>query len=186
MQFTANIDYVKLSKAFEKIPLIASRELRSELNKGLRAIQIDARLHHRFKPHSGQLGKSILEDVSPSGLDGKVWLEESVAGYGKYVHDGTPPHKIFPKNKAALAFVKGGVQFIVPKRSMLYNEFGNVSRYWKTAQEKGAVLIKKGYVNHPGTKEDKFLFQAFAREKTFFLARIRGAAKRIFEAAGLK
>jgi hypothetical protein len=186
MQFTANIDYEKLSKAFEKIPLVAARELRSELNKGLRAIQIDARLHHRFKPHSNQLEKSIQEDVSPSGLEGKVWLEESVAKYGKWVHDGTPPHKIYPKNKAALAFVKGGTMFLVPKRSALFNEFGNVKQYWKTAQEKGAVLVKKGYVNHPGTKEDKFLYQAFARQKPFFLARINGAVKRIFEAAGLK
>lgn len=158
MQFTASIDYEKLSKAFEKIPLVAARELRLELNKGLRAIQIDARLHHRFKPHSNQLEKSIQEDVSQSGLEGKVWLEESVASYGKYVHDGTKPHKIFPKNKKLLYFV---------------------------SKKEGHLIGKKG-VNHPGTSPDQFLYQAFARQKPFFLARINGAVKRIFEAAGLK
>jgi hypothetical protein len=156
MQFTANIDYTKLSQAFAKIPIAAARELRSELNKGLRAIQVDARLHHKFKPHSGQLERSIQEDVEGSGLSGKVWLEESVAPYGKYQHDGTQEHFVKPINRKALYFVKSGQKF-----------------------------FSKGHMVS-GIKKDEFLYKAFARQKPFFLARINGAVSRIFEAAGLK
>lgn len=158
MQFTAHIDYEKLSKAFEKVPLAAAQELRIELNKGLRAIQVDARLHHGFKAHSGQLERSVQEDVDGSGLSGKVWLEESVASYGKFVHDGTKPHKIFPKNKKLLYFVS----------------------------KKHGHLIGKSGIYHPGIKKDPFLFEAFSRQKPYFIARINAAVKRIFEAAGLK
>jgi hypothetical protein len=160
MQFTAEIDYQKLSKAFEKIPLVAAKELRTELNKSLRAIQVDARLHHRFSQapgHTGQLVRSIQEDVEQSGLSGKVWLEESVAPYGKFVHDGTKPHRILPKNKPLLYFV---------------------------SKKQGHLIGSKG-VNHPGTKPDPFLYQAFNRQLPYFLARVRGAAKRIFDAVGL-
>lgn len=178
MQFTAEIDYKKLSKAFEKVPIAAAKELRTELNKSLRAIQIDARLHHGFEPHSGKLVRSVQQDVEQSGLSGKVWLEESIASYGKYVHDGTKPHIIRPKNKAALYFVKGGKGIAVPKT---YN------KYWFITDKTNTNLTvsKKGYVNHPGTKPDKFLFQAFERQKPYFLARVRGAAKRIFDMVGL-
>lgn len=161
MQFTANIDYAKLSKAFEKTPLAAARELRLELNKGLRAIQIDARLHHRFKTNTGKLERSIQEDVDGSGLSGKVWLEESVASYGKFVHDGTgtfaggSKYPIVPVNRKALFFVSNG-------------------------QKNFAKAIM-----HPGIRKDQFLFQAFDRQKPFFMARIRGAVKRIFDSVGL-
>lgn len=164
MQFTAEIDYKKLSKAFEKIPIVAAKELRTELNKSLRAIQIDARLHHRFKPHSGKLVRSILQDVEQSGLEGKVWIEESISNYGKYVHDGTglygekgAKYPIRPKNKPLLYYVSSKL---------------------------GHLVGSKG-VMHPGTKPDQFLFQAFYRQKPYFLARVRGAAKRIFDAVGL-
>jgi hypothetical protein len=186
MQFTAEIDYKKLSKAFEKIPIVAAKELRTELNKSLRAIQIDARLHHRFSQapgHTGQLVRSVQQDVEQSGLSGKVWLEESVAPYGKYVHDGTKPHVIRPKNKAALFFVKGGQKWFVPKQA--YGEGGYLREVWRDLKNAGANIVGKGYVNHPGTKPDPFLFQAFDRQKPYFLARVRGAAKRIFDAVGL-
>lgn len=184
MKFTAEIDYEKLSKAFEKIPLVAARELRIEINKGLRAVQVDARLHHDFKPHSGKLERSVQEDVESTGLSGKVWLEESIASYGKFVHDGTKPHQIRPKNKRALFFVKGGQSWFVPKEP--WGEGGYLREYWRDLKNQGAKIVTKGYVNHPGTKPDKFLFEAFDRQKPFIMARIHGAIKRIFEAVGLK
>jgi hypothetical protein len=155
MQFTADIDYKKLSLAFQKIPLIAAKELRSELNQQLRTIQVNARLHHNFKTHSGQLERSIQEDVEGSGLSGKVWLEESVAPYGKFVHDGTKEHQVAPKSRKALYFVSGGQKW-----------------------------FSKGHMVQ-GIKKDQFLFKAFDRQKPYFLARIRDAVKRIFDAVGL-
>lgn len=165
MKFTAEIDYEKLSKAFEKIPLVAARELRIEINKGLCAVQVDARLHHDFKPHSGKLERSVQEDVESTGLSGKVWLEEGVASYGKFVHDGTglygpkkQKYPIKPKNKKLLYFVS----------------------------KKEGHLIGKSGVMHPGIRPDKFLFEAFDRQKPLIMAQIHGAVKRIFEAVGLK
>lgn len=179
MQFTANIDYLKLSKAFEKIPLIAGRELRLELKKDLKAVAIDARLHHDFRTKSGMLERSVQAQVDETGLSGKVFLDNGVASYGKYVHDGTKPHQIRPKNKGALHFVVGGRSVIVPKQR---NKYWNI----QAANNPGTTFSWKGYVDHPGTKKDQFLFEAFAKQKPSIIAGINKTIDRIFKTAGLK
>ena len=58
--------------------------------------------------------------------------------YATYVHKGTKAHRIYPKNKRALAF--GPNQ---PK-DIIYIS-------------KGSSKIVRRYVNHPGTKPNRFL-----------------------------
>lgn len=156
MVFTANIDYKGLSEAFNKFPIVSARELRSEVKQSCTVIQVDARLHHDFKPKSGNLERSVNITVEQSGLSGKVFLDKGVASYGEYVHDGTKPHTIKPVKRKALYFVKGGQSY-----------------------------FSRSGVNHPGTKPDQFLYEAADRQEGFIMARLRGAVKRIIEMAGL-
>ena len=159
---TFKLDYNKFSEAFNKIPIQAARELRKQMQDTTKAIVTDAKMHHRFKIKGGFLEKSIQKLIHPSGLSATVFLNEGVASYGKYVHDGTgiynggKPYPIKPKNKKML--------------------------YWKNASGKH---FSKG-VMHNGIKPDRFLYEAGKRQEPYFIARINGAVKLIIEAAGLK
>lgn len=61
-----------------------------------------------------------------SDLHWQVGIDDALAPYGKWVHDGSRPHTIKPKNRKALRWVKGS----------------------------NFVFAKK--VNHPGYKGDAF------------------------------
>ena len=161
---TFKLDYNKFSEAFNKIPIQAARELRKQMQDTTKAIVTDAKMHHRFKRKGGFLEKSIQKLIHPSGLSATVFLNEGVASYGKYVHDGTgiynggKPYPIKPKNKKLLYFVSKKI---------------------------GHLISSKG-VMHNGIKPDRFLYEAGKRQEPYFIARINGAVKRIIEAAGLK
>jgi hypothetical protein len=178
----SNIDYKKLAEAFNRVPLVAGKQLRLALHTSFKAVQIDAKRNHRFKSKSNHLENSVSFEVAPAGLEAKVFLDEGVAKYGKYVHDGTDPHVIRPKG-GALSFVMGGKKFLVPKHAR--GEGGYLTEYWRKARDAGAVIVPKGYVNHPGTKPDKFLYQAAARNELTIVARINATVARIFKIAGL-
>lgn len=96
--FSMSFDASKLIAALQRAPTEVSKELRIELSQGLRTVVQDARANHRFIKHSGHLQKSLSYEVSPSGLEGKVFIEKSVAPYGGWVHDG---HKIKPKQQTS-------------------------------------------------------------------------------------
>ena len=162
MEMTFKLDYSKFSEAFNKIPVVASRELRKSMQDSTQAIVTVAKTRHKFKSKRGMLERSIQKIIDPSGLSSKVFLNEGVASYGKYVHDGTgiynggKPYPIKPKNKKML--------------------------YWKNASGKH---FSKGVMNN-GIKPDRFLYEAAEAQKPFFIARIKGSINRIIEAAGLK
>jgi hypothetical protein len=156
---TLSIDATKMFAAFDKIPLIAARELRMELKEGLRVVQRDAATNHVFKSgsgHSGNLERSIKVAVSGSGLEGSVYLDDNIASYGKYQHEGTRDHVVSPSARKALYWVQGG--------------------------------NKRFSAGHKvrGIKKDQFLYSAFDRQKPFLVARMKAAVKRVFETAGLK
>ena len=189
MELNVSIDYKAFAEAFNAFPIEAAKELREAMKKGAKAIARDAHLHHRFKTKSGRLENSIMELIKPDGLSGIVFINESKAGYGKFVHDGTEPHVIRAKNAKALYFVKGGTGFMVPKVPhkvpswmIKSGEVGN--NMWGNGKASPANMkwSQKGYVNHPGTKPDRFLYQAAARQEPYFIARINGAIKRVIEA----
>ncbi len=56
---------------------------------------------------TGKLKASIHKEHS--GSTGYVWQNNGIAYYGKYVLDGTSPHKIYPKHKKALRVPGFGV-----------------------------------------------------------------------------
>ena len=161
---TFKFDARKLLSALEKAPLAVSRELRVEMSQGMRTTAIDARTHHRFKSGHGKKGhleKAIKYEASPSGLEGRVYIDTGIAPHGASVHDGSKAHIIAPRNKKSLHFVIGGKSY-----------FGG----------KGGTK----YVKHPGTKPDLFVYQAMDRQKPYLLARMEGAVKRAFQIVGFK
>lgn len=185
MEMVTAIDYKAFSKAFNAFPIEAAKELRLEMKGASKAVMQDAKLHHRFKRKSGMLDRSINYTISESGLSSEVFLDDGVASYGKWVHDGTPPHIIRAKGQKALMFVMGGVKFMVPKTPHKVPGW-MIKAGMVGGGDSKTKWSQKGFVNHPGTKPDKFLYQAAGRQKPYFIARINGAINRVIEAAGLK
>lgn len=82
---------------------------------------------------------------------------ETRVKYATYVHNGTQPHKIYPKGKGALVFdwKRVGMRTVVPKVSR-----GQPTGAYQPKNGPPYFLISKGYVNHPGTRARPFLMDA--------------------------
>ena len=98
MELKVTIDLDSFLKAFNAIPDIAKKEMTQEIAGVSRSIQNQARTVHRFKTKSGNLAKSIWYTIMNKGLSAEIFLNESTAQYGKYVHDGTRAHTIRPQS----------------------------------------------------------------------------------------
>lgn len=82
-----------------KLPAIVERAALREAKVQLGVVQKTARTFHRFQSTSGRrptgryyrnthrLEKSIQVEMSDNG--GRVYLDEGIADYGVYVHEGT-------------------------------------------------------------------------------------------------
>jgi len=87
----------ELKRCFAKMPdnalKPAVRELTSNVFESVRK---------RAAPHhdTGWMERNIYRDVFDSGKRGEVWIQNTP--YAVFVHFGTKPHKITPKNKKAL------------------------------------------------------------------------------------
>lgn len=110
---------------------IFRKRLRQAVKESVLMVAEYAQDHHRFKAHTGQLERAVTTEMT-SDVTGEVFLDESVAPYAGFVHNGAPPHKIIPNGKQALRWVKNG-----------------------------AFQFAKS-VNHPGYNGDPFLFNAAA------------------------
>lgn len=108
-----------------------SKRVLSAFKSSLSDMVSYAKVNHRFKSKSGKLTKAInSEIISKSPIVGKVFINNDVAPYGKFVHQGTKPHVIYAKDANALSWMSEG------KR----------------------VFAK--YVFHPGTEPDPFIDNA--------------------------
>lgn len=130
MNVKFQLDYLKLLAAAERSPEPANEAMVLALGKSAREVQTIARAKHRFRSRTTMLEKSVDYEVDITEMDATVFLDEAVASYAPFVHDGTKPHRIVARAKKALRFVNGG-------------KF---------------VLVKS--VWHPGTKPDQFLYEA--------------------------
>jgi len=114
---------------------IFKKRIRQAIKASTIEVQDEAQTNHRFISRTGQLERSI--DVKFNENSGIVYIDSQSAPHGPFVHEGTAPHDIFPKNKKALRWVpQGGGAF----------QFAMV-------------------VHHPGTKSDPFLFNALKNKK---------------------
>lgn len=114
---------------------IFNKRLRQAIKASTIEVQDEAQNNHRFISRTGQLERSI--DVKFNENSGIVYIDSQSAPHGPFVHEGTAPHDIFPKNKKALRWApQGGGAF----------QFAMV-------------------VHHKGTKADPFLFNALKNKK---------------------
>lgn len=130
MRIDLKIDSSKLLGALQKFPAQAFANVNDALGISAREIQMRARETHRFITRTGHLEASITTRHRPERLRSEVGLDDGVAIYGKFVHDGTKPHIIRAKNGKALRWPSGG------------------------------KFAFRRMVRHPGTRPDKFIVDA--------------------------
>jgi hypothetical protein len=183
MQLSMHVDSKKLEAALNKAGNTISPVLRLGMVKSTNMIRNYARKHHKFVSKSNRLEGSIRAIVHPSGLYGEILLDEGVAKYGKYQHDGTRPHEIRAKGKQALHFVSGGSSWFVPKKPYIGNGIKNP--FWLKLREQGANVSFKGHVNHPGVKKDQFLYKALELKTPQVQKTLEEAVQSAYEKAGL-
>ena len=104
MNINVKIDTSQLLNATKKEPMIALQEINNAIRKS--ALKIQSLSQKSAPVNTGALRQSIQSRFEP--LKGIV---EAMAKYAIYVHEGTRPHDIFPKNKMALANVRKGQFF---------------------------------------------------------------------------
>lgn len=116
---------------------IFEKRIRQAVKASTIDVRETAQEQHRFTSRTGNLEKAIDYQISNSGMQGVVFLDNDIAKYGPFVHEGTPAHVINPRFKKVLRFVpRGGNGFVFARR-----------------------------VFHPGTKSDPFLYDAINRKR---------------------
>lgn len=160
MQLKININATELIAAFGKAPLVVASTLRKEMGTILNKVARDARKGHKFITRSGMAERSIQSEISPSGLIGKVFLNNSVAYYSKYLHEGTgiygeKKRPIKPINVSLLRWKSPGLGYIFAKS------------------------VK-------GIKADPFIYNAFEKNKKDIEPQINEAIKKAILESGLK
>lgn len=113
---------------------IFDKRLRLALKISAAEVQEEARQVHRYTQRTGRL-KDSVETRMQGRHNAIVYLDSGVARYGRFVHEGTKPHRIKPVHRRALRWVG-----------------------------KGRFQFARG-VMHPGTKKDPFLYEAFRKKR---------------------
>lgn len=103
---------------------------------------------------TGKFRKSIKYTLITKGKTQVGFETSSKQPLGKFINDGTRPHRIRARRKRALYFFWGkiGKYVVVPKSG----GFG-------THVSGGKLWIGKGYVNHPGTRPNPYISRAYVR-----------------------
>lgn len=159
MELKTTIDDADFLKAMAAIPSIAKKELRLALYSSSKSVVLQAQAVHKFNTKGGKLEQSIQSRMSPKNeLEAEVFFNEKIATYGKYQNYGTPPHKIYPKEKPLLYFV---------------------------SKKQGHLISSKG-VNHPGIKAEHFVEEAGKVKQPVFQKNVSNAVNSTIVAAGLK
>lgn len=118
---------------------VFERRLRQAVKSSTFMVQNEAQQKHDFITRTAQLERAVDTKFSfDNGNNiGVVYIDNQVAPYGIFVHQGTKPHVIKPKTKRALRWVPmAGNSFFFAKE-----------------------------VHHPGTKSDPFLYEALERKR---------------------
>lgn len=178
-----HVDSAKLEAAINKAGNDITPVLRLGMVKSTNMIRNAARKTHYFVSKSNRLESSIRAIVHPTGLYGVILLDEGICKYGKWQHDGTPPHEIRANGKKALHFVSGGVSWLVPKKPYIGNKIKNP--FWAKIQSQGSAVSFKGHVDHPGIKKDQFLYKAFESKRESVQKILEEAIATAYQKAGL-
>lgn len=91
---------------------ILKENIKSAVSKSIGKVSDYAVSTHKFISKNGHLEQSVKTDITSDGMAGTVFLDENIAGYAPYVHNGTRPHLITPRNRKVLRWAgKGGFVF---------------------------------------------------------------------------
>ena len=163
MDIQFDIDQEKFQQAANKAPGVMLKNMRLAMLVSCRDIQSDARATHLFRSRTGALEAAVDTNVTEggdNGIEGSIFIDDSKAPYGKYVHPGTKPHIIKPKNKKALRWAT-----VVETGGK-----GISRRMYMNLRTEGYQSDKVGFqfameVHHPGTKKDEFIYEAGERNR---------------------
>jgi hypothetical protein len=177
------VDMRGLNEAFKRAPQLILKEMAKGAKEGLTDMQRDAQANHAYESKGGYLRRATKVDFNNWNGRG-LFIDSGIAPYGRWVHQGTRPHKIYPRNSAALSFVgKDGRSYVIP-RNMGHMD---TRAYWRgQAALKGFILGYKGYVQHPGTKPDPFIYQAVDRGMKNLISKISAGIGRAIIKLGLR
>jgi hypothetical protein len=153
------VDTSKLVTALLKTGSSSLSTLRKEMGAQMERVQLSAKREHRFVTRGGMLANSILPFVSSSGLLGRVYLDQGLAPYGAFVHNGTG---IYGKRRKP----------IVPRVAPLLRWRGLDGRYHSAKSVRGI-------------KPDRFLYEAFKRASKEIVAGLQKAYVTILKNGGL-
>jgi hypothetical protein len=118
-------------------------------------VQLAARAQVKATTHgSGKLAAGIVKRPMSSGVNPMVQVGAWNIPYAVYVHEGTLPHDITPKNKKALAFMWTGGGFLDSTVPSGKGAVGRQVGKGKNARVVNTVLRK---VHHPGTRANPYL-----------------------------
>lgn len=136
-----------------------SRETEEEVHRavvdGTGIVQVEARATHRFISKTGNAERNTLTRF-PDRMTGEIYLDTGNAPELRFIHEGTKPHLIHPKNKKRLRWATPGGGWAFARR-----------------------------VHHPGTKPDPFLYEAAATEQSAVVERFGRAVQAAKQRAGL-
>lgn len=154
MDVRLEVDAAALYTAFSKAPERVREHLRIGLKASARDVASHAKEHHGFTTRTGAVERSIT-----SGFVEPMTATVSVGSQvGAFIHSGTRPHDILPRNKKALRWAVPG-------------------------SAKGFAFARG--VRHPGTKPDPFLHAALAAQEGAIVTRMQGAVASALKEAGL-
>ena len=122
---------------------VFERRLRQAVKSSTFMVQNEAQQKHDFITRTAQLERAVDTKFSfDNGNNiGVVYIDNQVAPYGIFVHQGTKPHIIKPKTKRALRWVPmAGNSFFFAKE-----------------------------VHHPGTKSDPFYMKRWKENVMMYL-----------------
>lgn len=85
---TIKTNAAEVASCFDKLDATLQRSIvQNGVHKYLAAVQATARRDHRYIRRTGKLLRSVRMETNTDG--GSVYIDEGLAPYGKYVHDGT-------------------------------------------------------------------------------------------------
>jgi HK97 gp10 family phage protein len=141
------IESAEMNKFFNQMKKFSEKkqaEIKKEVARTTYAIEGEAKLNAPVD--RGLLRNRITSTIRNNEITGRV---EVKSNYGVFVHEGTKPHLIQPRNKKILAWS--------PRK------FSAKGRKIKTN------IIFAKLVNHPGTKANPFLRKAVDKENKTYI-----------------
>ena len=144
-----------LLSALQRFPRETEEEVHRAVVDGTGIVQAEARAKHRFVSKTGNAERNIPTRF-PDRMTGEVYLDTGNAPELRFIHEGTKPHLILPKDKKRLRWATPGGGWAFARR-----------------------------VHHPGTKPDQFLYEAASAEQSAVVERFGRAVQAAKQRAGL-